>query len=68
MKPDEVGNTYGLLTVVKHLGKAPSGRAAYLCVCACGKTRTTTGKRLRQGNVYSCTYKGHRNEELANIP
>lgn len=68
MTTDETGKTYGLLTVIEHIGKAPSGRAVWLCVCACGKTRTTTGRRLRDGTVYACTHKGHRNAELANIP
>ena len=68
MSIDEVGKTYGLLTVLEHVGKAPNGRAAFLCVCACGKTRITTGKRLRQGDTYACTHKGHRNAELANLP
>jgi hypothetical protein len=66
MTIDEIGKKYGLLTVVEHVGKAPNGRAAFLCVCACGKTRITTGKRLRQGDTYACTYKGHRNGQLKN--
>ena len=66
MSIDEVGKTYGLLTVVEHVGKAPNGRAAFLFVCACGKTRITTGKRLRQGDTYACTHKGHRNGQLKN--
>ena len=64
MTIDEVGKTYGLLTVLKHVGKAPNGRAAFLCVCACGTTRTTTGRKLRDGSAYACSHKGHRNGEI----
>jgi uncharacterized Zn-binding protein involved in type VI secretion len=66
MTIDEIGKTYGLLTVLEHVGKAPNGRAAFLCVCACGKTRVTTGRRLRQGDAFACTHKGHRNGEINN--
>jgi hypothetical protein len=66
MTIDEIGKTYGLLTVLEHVGKAPNGRAAFLCVCACGKKRVTTGRRLRQGDAFACTHKGHRNGEINN--
>jgi len=50
---DEVGNRYGMLTV---LAPAPSlGRGArWLCQCDCGNTITVEGGRLRQGSNRSC--------------
>lgn len=56
---NEIGNTYGRLTVVS---KAPSkvtngGKsrlAMWVCVCECGMTITTSGHDLRRGNTQSC--------------
>lgn len=50
---DEVGNTYGLLTVI---GRAPSqgGRAMWKCKCQCGNECVVSGKLLRSGHTQSC--------------
>lgn len=50
---DEIGNTYGYLTVLE---RAPSknGRAMWLCQCKCGNQVIIEGKKLRSGNTKSC--------------
>ncbi len=50
----EVGNKYGLLTVVKRSGSAKQGQAKWLCICKCGKRIITTGASLRKGDTRSC--------------
>lgn len=52
-KINEIGNTYGYLTVI---GDAPSenSRAMWLCQCKCGNVCTVSGKQLRNGNTKSC--------------
>jgi len=50
---DELGKTYGLLTVIS---RAPNigTAAAWLCRCKCDKERIVTGCELRAGRVTSC--------------
>lgn len=50
---DEVGNTYGRLTVI---GRAPNKnyRANWICRCQCGNEITVVGKDLRNGHTTSC--------------
>jgi hypothetical protein len=52
----EIGNKYGRLTVVSHLGKKYSkGRSHYWgCDCACGGYTEVSGHNLRSGAVASC--------------
>lgn len=50
---NEVGNHYGRLCVVSRNGSI-DGKAAWLCLCACGKEITVTGDSLRQGKQKSC--------------
>lgn len=54
---NEVGNTYGYLTVVsRNLDPSLSkdGRAMWNCVCKCGNTCVASGKWLRAGHTTSC--------------
>lgn len=53
-KINEIGNTYGYLTVI---GEAPSdleGHARWLCQCKCGNKKVCYGERLRKGVNLSC--------------
>lgn len=48
-----IGLTFGDLTVVCRNGSDRHG-ALYLCRCACSKTRTAHGSKLRSGAALSC--------------
>ena len=50
---DEIGNRYGLLTVLKRCGSI-CGKATWLCKCECGKDIITAGADLRNGHTKSC--------------
>ena len=50
---NEVGNKYGMLTVIGRYGKCKLG-ATWLCECDCGNTCAAVGVRLRNGTVRSC--------------
>ena len=50
---DEIGNTYGYLTVIKR-AENKDGRANWLCRCKCGKEVEVLGKSLRTGHTSSC--------------
>ena len=50
---NEVGNVYGLLTVVRRRASV-SGKAAWYCRCACGGSTTLFGDTLRRGLTKSC--------------
>ena len=52
-KINEIGNTYGYLTVID---TAPSknSRAMWLCKCKCGNECIVSGKQLRSGGTKSC--------------
>lgn len=53
---NEIGNTYGLLTVVdKTIPISPfEHRAYWKCICKCGKEVICSGKDLREGKRVSC--------------
>lgn len=50
---DMSGMKIGRLTVLR-ASEAISGRAAWVCVCACGTEKLVIGKHLREGKVVSC--------------
>ena len=50
---DLTGQKFGRLTVIRRDGQK-SGRAAWLCLCDCGKEHTASGKYLRNGKTQSC--------------
>lgn len=51
---NEIGNTYGRLTVIEIAGKNPQGRFNWLCECSCGNNKILNGSSLRDGIVKSC--------------
>ena len=51
---DEIGNTYGYLTVIGRAENDRNGRARWLCKCKCGNKIVVMGKNLRTGNTKSC--------------
>lgn len=56
---NELGNTYGRLTVIDFAGTKPtnhgkSSLAMWLCSCECGRTVVVNGHDLRRGNTTSC--------------
>ena len=51
---NEIGNTYGYLTVIGRDTNDKEGRARWICECKCGNIVTVRGKALRQGNTKSC--------------
>lgn len=56
---NELGNTYGRLTVIKHAGSIPTNKgksrlAVWLCSCECGMTTIVSGHNLRKGMTTSC--------------
>lgn len=50
---DEIGNRYGLLTVIE-LTKDKNNRTAWLCRCDCGNTKIVRGPDLRTGKITTC--------------
>lgn len=51
---NELGNTYGYLTVIARAENTKEGRAQWLCRCKCGNEVVVLGKHLRSGNTKSC--------------
>ena len=51
---NEIGNTYGYLTVISRAKNDKNGRARWLCKCKCGNEIIVMGKNLRTGNTKSC--------------
>ena len=51
---NEIGNTYGYLTVVERTENTKEGRAMWKCKCKCGNETIVLGKHLRSGNTKSC--------------
>src|SRR5947199_56618 len=51
---DEIGNTYGRLTVLSCAGPGSNGKPAWLCRCDCGGETVVQGNRLRRGITRSC--------------
>ena len=54
MVKNEIGNTYGYLTVIERAPNNSEGRAMWKCRCKCGKEVVVLGKHLRSGNTKSC--------------
>lgn len=48
-----INKQVGMLTVMKRTTSSKDNRSQYLCLCACEKVITRTGKQLRKGCV-SC--------------
>ena len=51
---NEIGNTYGYLTVIERAENNKDGRAMWKCKCKCGNELIVLGKHLRSGNTKSC--------------
>lgn len=51
---NEIGNTYGYLTVIERAPNNKEGRAMWKCKCKCGNETIVLGKHLRSGNTKSC--------------
>lgn len=56
---NELGNSYGRLTVIEFAGTKPtnhgkSSLAMWKCSCECGRTVVVNGHDLRRGNTTSC--------------
>lgn len=51
---NEIGNTYGYLTVIERAPNNNEGRAMWKCKCKCGNEIVVLGKHLRSGNTKSC--------------
>ena len=50
-----IGKTFGQLTVVKYTGIADNKRnLLWECICTCGKSKITTGTKLRSFHTKSC--------------
>ena len=61
---NEIGNTYGYLTVIERAENTKEGRAQWRCQCKCGNTVIVLGKHLRSGNTKSCgCYKKENNKK-----
>lgn len=50
---NELGNQYGLLTVISRNGSTINNKAIWHCKCKCGNEIDVTGDRLRRGQI-SC--------------
>ena len=65
---NEIGNTYGRLTVLKRAPNDMSGKAYWICQCECGKIITVNGVDLRSGHTQSCgCYQRDRTSEACKI-
>lgn len=51
---NEIGNTYGFLTVLERDGSTKAGTAKWKCRCKCGNVVSVTGSHLRDGHTMSC--------------
>lgn len=51
---NEVGNTYGYLTVLERAENDKYGSAFWKCLCKCGNIVTVRGTQLRTGRTKSC--------------
>ena len=51
---NEIGNTYGYLTVIERAPNNKDNRAMWKCRCKCGNELVVLGKSLRNGNTKSC--------------
>lgn len=48
---NEIGNTYGYLTVIERALNNKDNRAMWKCRCKCGNELVVLGKSLRNGNT-----------------
>lgn len=51
---NEVGHSYGRLTVLERAGSDKDGKALWKCQCECGNYTVVSGKALRKGTTLSC--------------
>ena len=51
---NEVGNKYGMLTVVEYAGQVGRRESLWLCECECGNSKLVKGANLRRGFTRSC--------------
>jgi hypothetical protein len=51
---DIIGNRYGRLTVIEHLGVRGRRVHYWKCQCDCGKNVESSGDNLKEGNCKSC--------------
>lgn len=51
---NEIGNTYGLLTVIERASNGTNGKARWKCRCQCGNEIIVLGSDLRRGHTQSC--------------
>ena len=64
MEKNEVGNRYGLLTVLRRYPGSMTG-ATWVCRCDCGTEVAVLGRSLRSGSVRSCgCYRQMSREEM----
>ena len=49
-----VGNRFGRLTVLRHIGRTPAKKQLWECLCDCGKPHRADSGSLVQGSVTSC--------------
>lgn len=54
---DEVGNTYGDLTVIEKYNNPEDKGQHWLCKCRCGKTSIRKGTKLRRTQTAKCTHR-----------
>jgi hypothetical protein len=52
--PTLIGQRFGKLVVVAHVGSTKAGDRTWECKCDCGVTKTVVGKHLKQGHTKSC--------------
>lgn len=66
IKPQiKIGNTYGILTVIKFDHKDKKGKLFYSCKCQCGRSIIVRSDNLLGGNTTSCgCLRGKRNKML----
>ena len=49
-----VGQKFGKLTVLKHIGSSKDHHKIYLCSCDCGRLKNVASNDLKRGSVKSC--------------
>lgn len=49
-----IGDVYGRLEVIKHLGKNKNGQNLWECICVCGKKVNVHTSYLKTGHTKSC--------------
>ena len=64
---NEIGNKYGLLTVIERAGSINNGKAAWLCQCECGNQCIVTGDALRRGQSTTCGDTKHKVERMKKV-